>query len=211
MPAVPNAHNHQPSLPTNSADSRQRQPRATLKGSASAYPSRGRAASLHSTSLHVEGLQGLQGLIQGVHSGEVGGLLRLHGRDHDAVQHHQELLVLLGGEIRLLHFLGHEVVTDGVHDLASMLLLGLDPAHHLVDVLQAAGLVEVSGLHHGLSDGCSILDHALQAKVVGEDAARDLAMEADCRRSGRTDKQACTRCGHGGQSSERAGGEHLRN
>ena len=48
---------------------------------------------------------------------------------------------------------------NGGDDLAAVLLLGVDPASHLVDVLGVHSRAELVDLHHGLADGGARLLH----------------------------------------------------
>ena len=120
------------------------------------------------------------GVFQRVRPGRVDCLLGLHGGLHHRVVGLEGVDVVLGlGEHLGLDPLAQRVLAHDLDDLSAVLLLGHDPAGHLVEVLRAAtGGVELVDLDHGLADGgARLLDLGDHGGVV-EDAAGDLAVAA---------------------------------
>mmetsp|Transcript_6403 Transcript_6403/g.13826 ORF Transcript_6403/g.13826 Transcript_6403/m.13826 type:complete len:246 (+) Transcript_6403:115-852(+) len=109
-------------------------------------------------------------------------LLALHGREHDLVvclECCNE--VSLAGKRGLgvahgLDALAEAVLRHQRNDLAGMLLLGVDPTGHLVDVERSHRSRELTDLHHRLLDGRHSLVHVRHELGVVEDATWHLAM-----------------------------------
>jgi hypothetical protein len=77
-----------------------------------------------------------------------------------------------------LDTLAEAVLANKLDDLLAVLLLGVYPAGHLVEVLGVHGSTELVDLYHSLTDGgSSLLDLGDELGVV-EDAAGNLAVTA---------------------------------
>ena len=118
-------------------------------------------------------------MVQNVGRRGVDTLLALHRGLHDGMVSHQGIgIVLVVFKDILLDALAEAVIRHERDDLGGMLLLGVDPADHLVDVLRSSRGVELRALDHGLADGGGgLLDFLNNGRVI-EDATRNLTMSA---------------------------------
>ena len=123
----------------------------------------------------------LNSVVKRIGSRNVQGLLGLHGGLHNSMMGHEGIcVILLGLKDVLLDSLAEAVLANERDDFASMLLLGVDPAHHLVHAerLRGEGSVQLVGLDHGLADrGGSLLDDLYSGWIV-KDATGNLAMSS---------------------------------
>ena len=124
----------------------------------------------------------LNGVVQSVGDGGINGLLALHRPLHNGVVCLQRVDIVLVGlkNASGLDTLAEAVLGDGGYDLAGVLLLGVNPPGHLVEV-EGEGLLasgELVDLKHGLADsGRSLLYLSNNGRIV-EDAAGNLAVPA---------------------------------
>ena len=121
-------------------------------------------------------------MVESVANGRVDSLLAKHRLVHDHMVSLQCVNVILVGrkDSGGLAPLAEAVFGNGGDDLLAVLLLGVDPAGHLVEVLgEVVGLrSELNDLKHGLANGGSgLLDFSDNGRIV-KDSARDLAVAA---------------------------------
>merc|ERR1719427_2398909 len=125
----------------------------------------------------------VNGVVKVISNSDIDGLLGLHGTLHNSVVSPEGInviLVLFEGTFRCTYrfdALAEAVVCDFVDDLLAVILLGVDPADDLVEVLrvQARG-GKLLDLHHSLADGrASLLDLGNELRIV-EYSARYLAV-----------------------------------
>ena len=118
-------------------------------------------------------------MVQNVGRRGVDTLLALHGGLHHGMVRHQGIgIVLVVFKDLLLDALAEAVLRHERDDLGGMLLLGVDPADHLVDVLSSSRGVELRALDHGLADGGGgLLDFFNNGWIV-EYPAGNLTMSA---------------------------------
>jgi hypothetical protein len=117
-------------------------------------------------------------MVQGVRSGRVHRLFGLHGGLHHRVVGLEGIgVVAVALEDVLLDPLTQAVLGNGGDDLATVVLLGVDPPDDLVHLLQIGlSVVQVVALDHRLSDGRRVLLELGNHGRIVKDPAGDLAV-----------------------------------
>jgi len=116
-------------------------------------------------------------MVKGIGRRGIDTLLAFHGSLHDGMMSLQGIhVVLVVGKDLLLDALAEAIVRNESNDLGGVLLLGVDPANHLINVLGRTRGVKLVGLDHGLADGCSGLLNLRNDGRVVKNSAWNLTM-----------------------------------
>jgi len=125
----------------------------------------------------------VDGVVKVISTSDTDGLLGLHGTHQNSVVKPKGInvvLVLFKGTLRCTYrfdALAETVVCNFFDNLLAVILLGVDPAGDLVEVLsgQARG-GELLDLHHSLADGCASLLYLGNELGIVEDSTWYLAV-----------------------------------